>query len=92
MESAVGRICREGGASVTVNMMMRDMDLPVLNARDARRLEIVADQLPLFGAVQLAVDTTFGVSTAGPHLEAQRTSTGQSLKLFGERRRRCILS
>ena len=75
MESAVGRICREGGASVTVNMMMRDMDLPVLNARDARRLEIVADRLPLFGAVQLAVDTTFGVSTAGPHSEAQQTST-----------------
>ena len=28
------------------------------NARDARRLEIVADGLPLFGGVQLAVDTT----------------------------------
>ena len=34
------------------------MDLPVPNARAARRLEIVADGLPLFGGVQLAVDTT----------------------------------
>ena len=53
LESAV-----KGGARVTVNMMVRDMDLPVPNARDARRLKIVADGLPLFGGVQLAVDTT----------------------------------
>ena len=36
---------------------MRDMDLPVL-ATDSRRLEVVVDGLPLFGACQLAVDTT----------------------------------
>ena len=57
-----GKRCRANlprrGARVTVNMMVRDMDLPVTNARDARRLEIVADGLPLFGGVQLAVDTT----------------------------------
>ena len=58
VESAAARICREGGARVTVNMLVRDMDLPVPNARDARRLEIVADGLPLFGGVQLALDTT----------------------------------
>ena len=38
--------------------MMRDLDLPVPHARDQRRLEIVADGLPLFGSVQLAIDTT----------------------------------
>ena len=40
---------------------MRDLDLgaPVT---DTRRLEVVVDGLPLFGGVQLAVDTTL-VST-----------------------------
>ena len=37
---------------------VRDMDLGVPNAHDNRRLEVVADGLPLFGGVQLAIDTT----------------------------------
>ena len=36
---------------------MRDLDLPVL-ATDSRRLEVVVDGLPLFGEVDLVVDTT----------------------------------
>ena len=43
---------------MTVNMMVRDMDLGLPHAHDSRRLEIVADGLPLFGGMQLAVDTT----------------------------------
>ena len=42
--------------------MIRDMDLAAPNPADARRLEIVADGLPLFGGAQLAMDTTL-VST-----------------------------
>ena len=38
--------------------MVRDLDLAVPNAADARRLEVVVDGLPLFGGAQLAVDTT----------------------------------
>ena len=48
VESAAARICREGGARVTDNVMIRDMDLAAPNPGDARRLEIVADGLPLF--------------------------------------------
>ena len=56
---SVARVCREGGARVTTNMFVRDLDLDVPNAaRDGRRLEVVADVLPLFGGVQLAIDTT----------------------------------
>ena len=58
MESAAARICREGGARVTTNVMVRDMDLAAPHPGDARRLEIVADGLPLFGSAQLAIDTT----------------------------------
>ena len=49
--SAAARICRGGGAR-------RDMDLAAPNPGDARRLEIVAGGLPLFGGAQLAIDTT----------------------------------
>ena len=43
---------------MTTNVMVRDLDLPVLDATDSRRLEVVVDGLPLFGGSQLAVDTT----------------------------------
>ena len=41
-----------------VNVLVRDLDLGVVDRLDARRLEIVADGLPLFGGAQLAIDTT----------------------------------
>ena len=46
---------------MTTNRMIRDMDLgvPII---DGRQVEVVADGLPLFGGVQLAIDTTL-VST-----------------------------
>ena len=43
---------------MATNFFVRDMDLGVPNAYDNRRLEVVADGLPLLGGVQLAVDTT----------------------------------
>ena len=51
VESAGARICREAGGRVTTNVM-RDLDLRPAQTRDR------ADGLPLFGGVQLAVDTT----------------------------------
>ena len=58
VESAAARVCREAGGRVAMNVLVRDMDLALPNAHDARRLEILADGLPLFGGAQLAVDTT----------------------------------
>ena len=40
------------------NAMLRDFDLAAPNPADQRRVEILADGLPLFGGAQLAVDTT----------------------------------
>ena len=42
---------------MTVKMTVRDVDLG-LPAHDGCRLELVADGLPLFGGVQLSLDTT----------------------------------
>ena len=58
VESAIARICREGGARVSMNVFVRDLDLGPFNHLDGRRLEVVADGLSLFGGAQLAIDTT----------------------------------
>ena len=52
---------------MTTNVMIRDMDLPVPEARGGRRIEIVADGLPLFGGAQFAVDVTL----VGPRARAR---------------------
>ena len=58
VERVVARVCREGGARVSTNIMVRDMDLAVPIPGDSRRIEVLADGLALFGGVQLAIDTT----------------------------------
>ena len=58
VKSAAARVCLEAGGRVTLNMMVKDMDLPVPQAHNTRRLELVTDGLPLFGVTQLASDTT----------------------------------
>ena len=50
--------CREAGARVRTNAFVRDLDLGVVGVLDGRRLEVVADGLPLFNAAQLVIDTT----------------------------------
>ena len=58
LESAAARVCREAGARVRTNVMVRDLDLwPPLRI-DNRRLEVVPDGLPLHGRTQLAIDAT----------------------------------
>ena len=51
-------MCREAGARVSTNVRVQDMDLARPDVMDQRRLEIVADGLPLFHGAQLAIDTT----------------------------------
>ena len=57
MESAVAQICREGGARVSANVMVRELDIAQGNS-DPRRLEVIAEGLSLFGGVQMALDAT----------------------------------
>ena len=58
VESAAARVCRKAGARVSLNVRVQDMDLARPDVMDNRRLEIVADGLPLFHGAQLAVDAT----------------------------------
>ena len=57
---------------MTTNVMVRGLDLPVLNATDSRWLEVVVDGLPLFGGSQLAVVCSLH-SDGSPHNGAADT-------------------
>ena len=48
LESAAARICREAGARVSTNIFVRDLDLASFGGVDGRRLEVVAEGLPVF--------------------------------------------
>ena len=48
---------REAGARVRFNVFLRDMNVGV-PVGDARRIEVLAQDLPCFGGSQLAVDVT----------------------------------
>ena len=57
LERAAARICREAGARVATSVALRDLNLDV-PATDGRRIEVVANGLPLWQGAQIAVDTT----------------------------------
>ena len=57
LEAAAARICREADARMATNYFVRDFIIAV-PAGDSRRLEVVANNLPLWNGAQLAVDTT----------------------------------
>ncbi len=58
LEKAMARVCREAGARVAENVFLRDLNVGGISAWDGRQLEVVANGLPLWGGVQLAVDAT----------------------------------
>ena len=55
-ERAAARVCREAGARVASNVLLRDMNsgLPLA---DCRRVEVLANGLPLWQGAQVAVNT-----------------------------------
>ena len=57
LERAVARVCQEAGARVARNVRLADMsiDVPV---SDDRRIEVVANGLPLWHGSQQAIDAT----------------------------------
>ena len=57
LEHAVARVCREAGAQVARNVRVGDMNIDV-PVSDARRIEVVANGLPLWHGAQLAIDAT----------------------------------
>ena len=48
----------KGGARVTTNTRLADLNIQTLSRADDRRIEVIANGLPMWGGSQLAVDTT----------------------------------
>ena len=58
LERAAARVCREAGARVTTHTLLSDLNIPTVHRIDNRRIEVIANGLPLWGGSQLAIDTT----------------------------------
>ena len=101
LERAAARVCREAGAAVATNVLVRDLNLQAAR-QDERRIEVIANGLPLWGGSQLAVDTTLvspltsagaprrSGATAGAALADARRSKECTYPEFG-RASRCRL-
>ena len=78
----LARVCREGGARVRVNTCVRDLNVAGVSMSDNRRIEVIADALPIFAGSQSALDATL-VSPLGregqPRL-ARDTTDGAALQ------------
>ncbi|OLQ06448.1 hypothetical protein AK812_SmicGene10260 [Symbiodinium microadriaticum] len=99
LERAAARVCREAGAAVATHVLVRDLNLQA-HRHDERRIEVIANGLPLWGGSQLAVDTTLvspltsaGVprrrrgSTAGAALAEARRAKERTYPEFADARR-----
>ena len=71
-----------------VNVFVRDLDLGVVDRLDARRLEVVADGLPLFGGAQLATDTTLVSAIRQDGTPRRGAATRDGVALLEARRRK----
>ena len=82
LERAAARVCREAGATVATNVLLRDLNL-VVQRQDERRIEVIANGLPLWSGAQLAVDTTLvsALDSAGQARRHQRLTAGAALRV-----------
>jgi len=90
LEKAAARVCREAGARVGENALLRDMNVAGISGHDERSLEVVANGLPLWGGAQLAVDTTLvcPVRRNGTPQPGAATTDGTQLRAARARKER----
>ena len=87
IERMAARICREAGARVTTNTCLRDLNVDSLRRGD-RRLEVIANGLPLFHGAQIAVDTTLVSPIKRNDRPQPRTDTTPGTWLVEARKRK----
>ena len=76
-ERTLARICREAGANVRTNVMLRDMNITE-SALDERKVEVLASGLPLNHGAQLAIDITLRSA-----LTTHGTASGSAARVDG---------
>ena len=88
LERAIARVCREAGARVAENTLIRDLNLHGVHPADERRIEVIANGLPLWNGAQLAIDATL-VSPLGRNGDARpRAARHDGAALDSARRRK----
>ena len=75
----------EGGARVRTNVLVSDLNVRGVDVNDGRRLEIVAEGLPLYHGIQLAIDATL-VSPLGRNNHPRCNSNNQDGAVLHEAR------
>jgi len=90
VERMWARVCREGGARVQTNAFLRDLNLPGVSAQDGRRIEVIANGLPLFNGAQIAIDATIvsPVRADGQPSGAAEHRDGAALRVARSRKER----
>ena len=85
----MARICREAGASVSTNILLRDLNTNTTRT-DERRIEVIANGLPLWNGSQLAIDTTLvsPLTASAQPRRHQRTTTAAALRLARQAKER----
>ena len=86
MENAVAQICREGGARMSTNVFLRDLDISPVGSTDSRRLEVVAEGLSLYGGCQLAIDATLVSALKGDGTHKRKADTTNGVALLEARK------
>ena len=81
------RVCREAGARVTTNTLVRDLNVAV-SRFDDRRIEVIANGLPLWNGAQLAVDTTIVSPLTAAGGARSRRDPARPVALLEARRRK----
>ena len=67
---------------MTSNTRVADLNIPSVHTVDDRRIEVIANGLPLWGGCQLAVDTTLvlPLTRDGQHRQRQGRYAGAALR------------
>jgi hypothetical protein len=88
LEIAAGRVCREAGARVRQNVFLRDLNVGPSRPTDGRRLEVVANGLPLYHGAQFAVDATLVCALKRSGEPRPGAAGGDGVALLAARRRK----
>ena len=82
VEKAAARICREGGARVTTNTRLADLNINHLSRVDDRCIEVIANGFPMRRGSKVAVHTTLvsPLTRSGGPRSRGRTYAGAALQ------------
>jgi len=81
LERAATRVCREAGARVTTHILISHLNIPTVHRIENRRVEVIANGVPLWGGNQLATDTHQPSCTPATQRTIRRHGTTRCAKV-----------